>query len=414
MTEIIVSVFLGLFLLDWAVETGLAGLNLVHALAGPDAPPAPLKGLVDQETVRKSRAYTVVRLRFGLLRGSVGAVWLLVMLFSGLLPWLEGALQGWGLAGPHLFVTYLAGLALLSALLNLPFALYGIFGIETAFGFNRMGLGLWLLDRAKGLALGALLGVPFLYGVYFFMEGSGRWWWLWLFAFITGVQLVMVWLYPALIAPLFNKFTPLPVGEFRSRMEEMARKARFRTAGIFTMDASRRSGHSNAYFAGFFRPRIVLFDTMLAEMSVEESLAVLAHEIGHYRMRHIYKGLALSMAGLLALLWVLSLLVDWPPLFQAFGFAAPSHHAALTLLLAMGGAFTFYLGPLLAWISRRHEYQADAFSVELLALPAALKSALLHLNGQNLSNLDPHPWYAAWHYSHPTLLQRMAAIDRLP
>lgn len=412
-TEIIAGAFLAMLLLNWTIETGLAGLNLVHALASSDEPPAPLAGLVGPETVRRSRDYTVVRLRLGLVQDAVGAAALLVLLFSGLLPWLETFLVGIGLAGPHLFVIYLVSLLVLSGLLGLPFALYRTFGIETAFGFNRAGLGLWLRDRAKGLALGALLGFPFLYGVYFFMEGSGGWWWLWLFAFITTVQLALVWLYPTFIAPLFNKFTPLPQGELRMRMEDMAARAGFRARGIFTMDASRRSGHSNAYFTGLLRPRIVLFDTMLEQMSTEESLAVLAHEMGHYRMRHVHRGLALNLAGLLVMLWVLSLLVGWPPLFQTFGFAGPSLHAALALVVATGGVFTFFLGPLLAWLSRRNEYSADAYSVKLLQLPGALKSALLRLNGQNLANLTPHRWYSAYHYSHPTLLERLAAIDRL-
>ncbi|MCZ6730091.1 MAG: M48 family metallopeptidase [SAR324 cluster bacterium] len=412
MSELIVTTFLALFLVKWAVETGLAGLNLVHALSAPHTLPAPLVGLVDRETVLRSRAYSAARLRYAIVSGSVGAALLLVLLFSGLLTWLEAVLAGLGLDGAHLFVTYLALLAVLSGLARLPFTLWRTFRIETAFGFNRTGPGLWLLDRAKGLALGAALGIPFLYAVYGFMQGTGGWWWLWLFAFIVLVQFVLVWLYPSVIAPLFNRFAPLPDGELRRGVEELARRAGFRTGGIFTMDASRRSGHSNAYFTGFLRPRIVLFDTLLDEMSLDESLAVLAHEMGHYRKGHIYKGLAIQMAGMLAGLWILSLLVDWPPLFAAFGFSAPSHYAALILFLAMGGAFTFYLDPLLAWISRRHEFQADAYSVALLAQPEALKSALVRLNGQNLANLTPHPWYAAYHYSHPTLPQRLAAIDR--
>lgn len=413
MTELIVGAFLAMLLLNWAVETGLAGLNLAHTLAAPDGPPPALAGLVDADTVRRGRAYTAARLRFAIVRGAAGLVLLPVLLLSGLLPWLEGALAGLGLEGAHLFVAYLVSLLVLSGLAGLPFTLYGTFGLETAFGFNRTTFRLWLLDRAKGLALGAALGLPFLYGVFYFMAGTGRWWWLWLFAFITAVQLVLVWLYPAFIAPLFNKFTPLPQGELRSRMEEMAGRARFRPREISTMDASRRSGHSNAYFTGLFRPRIVLFDTMLEEMETDESLAVLAHEMGHYRMRHVHKGLALNLAGLLAMLWVLSLLAQWPPLFQAFGFAAPSLHAAVALVVAMGGVFTFYLDPLLAWISRRHEFAADAFAVDLLQLPEALKSALIRLSGRNLADPTPHPWYSAYHHSHPTLLERMAAVDRL-
>jgi STE24 endopeptidase len=222
----------------------------------------------------------------------------------------------------------------------------------------------------------------------------------------------MVWLYPTLIAPLFNKFAPLPEGPLRERLEALATAARFRTRGLFVMDASKRSGHSNAYFTGFFRPRIVLFDTLVREMSVDEAAAVLAHEIGHYRAHHVHKGLALGLAVQLATLWILSLLVAWPPLFAAFGFGQPSLHAALALASIGGGAFTFFFAPLQSWVSRKHEYEADRFSVDLARAPAALRSALVKLNGQNLSNLHPHPWYSAWYYSHPTLLERVGAIER--
>jgi STE24 endopeptidase len=178
------------------------------------------------------------------------------------------------------------------------------------------------------------------------------------------------------------------------------------------MDASRRSGHSNAYFAGFWRPRIVLFDTLLQRVSTEESLAVLAHEMGHFRERHVHKALALNAAGSLLALWVLSLLIDWPPLFAAFGFTAPSHYAALALLMLGGGAFTFWLQPLAAWFSRRNEYAADAYALRLTGQSAPLASALVRLNEDNLSNLAPHPWYSRYHYSHPTLLERLAALGQ--
>ncbi len=411
MTELIVALFLALFLLHWAVETGLAGMNLVYVLAHPPGVPEPLAGAVAPETVRKSRDYTVTKLRFGIVRDVFRAGLVLLALFSGLLPWLEGRLEALSLEGPHLFAAYLGVLAAGSSLAGLPFSLYATFRIEARFGFNRTTPGLWIADRLKGLALSFVLGVPFLYGVHFFMEHTGAFWWLWLFGFITAVQLVLVWLYPALIAPWFNKFDPLPEGELRERLEAMAAQAGFRTRGLFVMDASRRSGHSNAYFTGFVRPRIVLFDTMLQNMSVDEALAVLAHEIGHFRKRHVHKGLVLNLCVTLALLYVLSLLVDWQPLFQAFGFSSPSTHAAVTLAMLIGGAFTFYFEPLFAWISRRREYEADAYSVRLLKLPHALKSALIRLNGENLSNLTPHPWYSAYHYSHPPLLQRLAAID---
>ncbi len=413
MSQLLVLVFLAFFLLRWAVETGLAGLNLAHLLATPATVPEPLKGRLDEATAGKSRDYALARLRFGLLLGAGHALGVLATLFSGVLPWLEGALARSGLAGAHLFVAFLVSLTLAFSLAHLPFSLYALFGIETRFGFNRMTWRMWLLDRLKLGALAAALGLPFLYAVYGFMQWSGGWWWAWLFGFITVWQLALGWLYPSLIAPLFNRFEPLPEGELRTRLEALARQAGFRTGGIFVMDASRRSGHSNAYFTGLFRPRIVLFDTLLEEMPVDESLAVLAHEIGHFRMRHVRRGLLLGLAWLFLMLFVLSLLAGWPPLFSAFGFAAPSHHGLLALVGLGGGAFTFFVAPLLAWLSRRREYAADSYSVRLLNLPGALKSALVRLNGQNLSNLNPHPWYSGYHYSHPTLLQRLAAVDRL-
>jgi STE24 endopeptidase len=178
------------------------------------------------------------------------------------------------------------------------------------------------------------------------------------------------------------------------------------------MDASRRSGHSNAYFTGIFRPRIVLFDTLVERMSVDEAASVLAHEIGHYTARHVHRRLALSLAATLVLLFAVSCLVPWPPLYAAFGFEGPSLHAALALVSLGGGAFVFWLAPFAAGLSRRHEYAADRYAVRLARAPEALETALVRLNGENLSNLHPHPWYSAWHYSHPVLVERLAAIQR--
>ncbi|HEX7927185.1 MAG TPA: M48 family metallopeptidase, partial [bacterium] len=180
----------------------------------------------------------------------------------------------------------------------------------------------------------------------------------------------------------------------------------------YVVDASRRSGHSNAYFAGFGRPRIVLFDTLVKAMPVDETLAVLAHEIGHYRARHIHRMMAVNLVMMAAGLYILSLLVAWPPLFAAAGFAAPSFHVAVALVSLAGGAFTFLLTPLATALSRWHEFEADRYSVALAHLPGPLKSALVRMSGENLSNLNPHPWYSAYHYSHPTLPERLAAIDR--
>ena len=411
MTGVVLAVFLAFFAAQLLVESGLALANLRHVERAGDAVPPPLAGLLDTEAARRSRVYTVARGRFGLVQAAWGAAVTLGLLFSGVLPGLDAWLAARGLAGAHRFVAFLTALAVATALLDLPFSLYGTFSLEQRFGFNRTTPALWLKDRAKGILLAAALGIPLLYATWGFFALTGRAWWLWLFAFLAAVQIALVWLYPTVIAPLFNRFTPLPDGALRERLEAMARAAGFATRGLYVMDASRRSGHSNAYFTGFFRPRIVLFDTLVEQMTVDETAAVLAHEIGHYQARHVHRRLALGLAVQLASLWVLSLLVRWPPLFAAFGFPAPTLEAAVALASLCGGAFTFFLAPLSSLVSRRHEYEADRRSVAIAGAPAALRSALVKLNRENLSNLHPHPWYSAWHYSHPTLLERLAALD---
>lgn len=409
--SLVVAVFLALFLLRWTIETGLEGINLAHVLSAPPSPPASLRGHISDETALRSREYTIARERLTLLQTPIQAAVVLTLLFSGILPWLDALLTGWGVAGIHRGVAFMVLLSVLLSVPSIPFSLYRRFGIETRFGFNRMTLGLWLVDKAKGLALATVLGLPFLYGVFAFMAFTGVAWWLWLFGFITAVEVLLMWLYPAVIAPLFNRFSPLPPGELRRQLEEMARNAGFRTRGLFVVDASRRSGHSNAYFAGFWAPRIVLFDTLVRQLSPGEITAVLAHEIGHYKRRHIVKRLAISIIVLLAMLYMLSLLIGWLPVYQAFGFSGTSHHAALALAMLCSGAFTFWMAPLSALYSRRHEYEADAFAVSLLGQGADMKSALLRMNEENLTNLYPHPWYSGYHYSHPTLTERLAALD---
>jgi STE24 endopeptidase len=407
----VLGIFLAFFALQYAVETALLLVNLRH-VARAEGVPAALAGRVDDASARQSRLYTLANGRFALLQAALGAPVTLVVLLSGLLPALDRVLGGAGLEGSHRFVAYLLVLAFAGGLLSLPFAAWHTFVIEARFGFNRTTPRTWALDRLKALGVELALGVPLLYATYAFMRFAGPRWWIWLFGFLAAFQVLMLWLYPALIAPLFNRFAPLPEGPLRDRLVAMAEAAGFAHRGLFVMDASRRSGHSNAYFAGIFRPRIVLFDTLVEGLTVDEAASVLAHEIGHFRAGHVRRRLLLSLAALLASLLVLSWLVPWPPLHAAFGFESPTLHGAVALLALGGGAFVFWLQPLAARLSRRHEYEADRYAVRIARAPEALKTALLRLNRENLSNLHPHPWYSAWHYSHPTLLERLAAIDR--
>ena len=411
MGSLVVSLFLFLFVTQLVLETSLLLVNLRH-VARAAGTPAVLAGRIDDATAERSRAYTLANGRFGLAEGLSGAAFTLLVLFSGVLPWLDRALATAGLSGAHRFVVYLVALSLASSLAGLPFRLYRTFGVEARFGFNRTTFRTWLADQAKALGVQAALGLPLLYAIYAFMRFTGPFWWIWLFAFLALFQLFLLWLYPTFVAPLFNRFEPLPQGPLRDRLEALARDAGFRNRGLFVMDASRRSGHSNAYFTGVFRPRIVLFDTLVARMTVDEAASVLAHEIGHYRAHHVHRRLALGLAATLAGLFVLSRLVPWPPLHAAFGFDAPTLHGAVALLTLGGGPFVFWIQPLASRLSRKHEYEADRFAVRLARAPEALKAALVRLNGENLSNLHPHPWFSAWHYSHPPLVERLAGVDR--
>jgi STE24 endopeptidase len=410
MSPVALAVLVAL-LLQYAVETALLAANLRRASRALGVP-APLAGHVSEETALRSRAYTLARGRFALVVGAGGLLLVLAVLYSGLLPALDRTLAAAGLDGAHRFVAFFVALSVLLGLAGLPAALWSTFVLEARFGFNRTTPRLWLADRAKGLLVQAALGVPLLYAVHAFMRSTGDLWWIWLFLFLAAVQLFLTWLYPAVIAPLFNRFEPLPEGPLRARLVALAAEAGFANRGLFVMDASRRSGHSNAYFTGLVRPRIVLFDTLVERMTVDEAASVLAHEIGHYRAHHVHRRVAVSLAGSLAGLFVLSRLLPWPPLYAAFGFDAPSLHAALALLSLAGGAFVFWLAPLAAAWSRRHEHEADRYALRFARAPEALKAALLRLDGENLSNLHPHPAYVAWHYSHPPLAERLAAIDR--
>jgi STE24 endopeptidase len=363
--------------------------------------------------------YTLAKARFQRWTEIYGRIITLAVLFSGVLPYLESMavdvgsrVQPWLQAEGILFC-FAVGLLLSFA--SLPADLYATFALEARFGFNKMTPTLYVQDKLKALLLAVLIGVPFLFIVLWLMEASGRLWWLWAFLFISAFQLLMIVVYPTLIAPLFNKFDSLPEGELRRRILALAQQVGFKTSGIYSMDGSKRSAHSNAYFTGLGKAkRIVLFDTLIEQMNVEQGLAVLAHEMGHYKMKHIRRMLLVQTVVLFVGLYVLSLLVDYAPLFYAFGLHGPSNYGALVLFTLLAGPFTFVLGPLMHLLSRKHEYEADRFAVRTLGDGKPMEEALINLTVKNLSNLTPHPWYSAYHYSHPTPAERISAIRACP
>jgi len=401
-----------LILARLAAELWLSGLNRRHVFAHAGAVPEAFRGIVDEPTYKKSVDYTLAKSGFGDIQEIYGAVVLIVVLFSGFLPLVfhfferHHGTSAWSMAA----CLFAIGVAM--SLPGLPFDWYGQFRLEQKFGFNTSTQKTWWLDRVKGLLLAVVLGYPLLVLILKIVEWTGAMWWLWAWGALLGFQLLMLVLAPVLIMPLFNKFTPLPEGTLRERLWKLAHRTRFVAKSIQVMDGSKRSRHSNAFFTGFgqFR-KIVLFDTLIAQLTEPELEAVLAHEIGHFKKKHIPKMLLFSAFSSLVGFWIISVLAKQEWFYRAFGFQMSNGIAPVLLLFVLlSGVVMFWFSPLAHWWSRRYEYQADAFAAEVMNEPQSLIGALRKLNEKNLSNLTPHPLYSGFYYSHPTLLERESAL----
>lgn len=404
-----------LILARLAAEFWLSALNRRHVLAHAGAVPEAFRDIVDEPTYKKSVEYTLAKARFGNIEETYGAVVLLLILFSGVLPLIFGFFTRHYGASAWSMAAFLFAVGFAMSLPGLPFDWYGQFRLEERFGFNTTTQKTWWLDRLKGLLLAAALGYPLLVLILKIVDWTGAIWWLWAWGAMLAFQLLMLVLAPVLIMPLFNKFTPLPEGALRERLFNLARRTNFVAQSIQVMDGSKRSRHSNAFFTGFGRFRkIVLFDTLIQQLSEPELEAVLAHEIGHYKKKHIPRMLAFSAFTSLAGFYLVSVLANEPWFYRAFGFQPGNNIApALLLFSLLAGAVMFWFSPLAHWWSRRYEYQADAFAAEVMNEPRSLVGALRKLNEKNLSNLTPHPLYSGFYYSHPTLIERERALKML-
>jgi STE24 endopeptidase len=322
--------------------------------------------------------------------------------------------DGWttlGLGGLAHGLAFIAGLAVLSSVVDLPFSLYRTFVIEARFGFNKMTLRLFLVDLAKGALLGALIGLPVLAAVLWLMERMGDYWWLYVWLFWLGFNLLALLIYPTVIAPLFNKFTPLADAPLKERIESLLARCGFRSSGLFVIDGSKRSAHGNAYFTGFGRAkRIVFFDTLLEKLAPAEIEAVLAHELGHYKHRHVWKRIGLLALASFAFLWLLGHLIDAPWFYEGLGMRSQGTAPALVLFSLAIPAFTFPLSPLMSALSRRHEYEADAYAAQQTR-PGDLIVALVKLYRDNAATLTPDPLYSTFYDSHPPAAARIARLQ---
>ena len=397
-----------------AGELVLSALNRAEVRRHAEAPPAAAAAIMDLATYRKSVAYTLEKSRFGAVAGIFDTLVTALVLFGGVLPLLFAHVADWGAPNAvwsHVMFVLLA--MMLLSVPSLPFEWWEQFRLEEKFGFNKSSVGLWVMDKVKGTVLTLVIGFPLLWALLSLVKWTGESWWLWGFALLFGFQLLMLVLYPKLILPLFNKLTPLPEGELRTRLLALGDRTGFHAKTIEVIDGSKRSGHSNAYFTGFGRfRRIVLFDTLIAQLTPEELEAVLAHEIGHYRRGHIPKMIALSAAMMAGGFGVIAWLARSPWFNLSFGFPADELAPSFLLFGLLSGLVTFWFSPLMNGLSRKHEYEADAFAREAVGGPAAMVGALRKLAQKNLTNLTPHPWFSAFHYSHPTLVEREAALAR--
>ncbi len=400
---------LGIIILDFLFERWLDYLNLSHFK--PELPPE-LKGIYDQNKYGKSQQYLKANSRFSMISASFSFALIILMLAFHGFAWLDEMVQH---LSPNNYVRTLLFFGILGLgadILTLPFQLYDTFVIEEKFGFNKTTVSTFVTDKLKSWFVGGLIGGGLLLFLQWAEAAGGSVFWLIALGGVGLFTILMAMFYTSIIVPLFNKLTPLEKGELKTAIEEMAKKAGFKLADIFVMDGSKRSTKANAYFSGLGpKKKIILYDTLLDELTKEEVVAVLAHEIGHYRKKHIYKGLVLSLIQLFIMIFLLGKALTFPQFSQALGAQYMSFYMGLLAFALLYSPISFVLDIFMNLFSRKHEYQADAYAGSQ-GLGKNLIDALIKLSISSLSNLQPHPLYLFFHYSHPTLLQRKKAIEK--
>ena len=389
----------------------LARRHVAHIAAHRASVPAEFSEKIQLADHQKAADYTTAKTRFGMLGILFDAVLLLALTVAGGIQFIADASGLWFDAPIAQGMATIVAVMLLSALLEVPFALYQTFAIEARFGFNKMSLALYVTDALKGLLIGAALGLPLLFSVLWLMERMGSYWWLYVWLVWVVFSLIILFIYPSFIAPLFNKFTPLQDETMRTRIEALLNRCGFKAQGLFVMDGSKRSAHGNAYFTGFGKTkRIVFFDTLLKHLNINEIEAILAHELGHFKRRHVIKRIVLTFAMSLGFLWLLDLLMQTSWFYQGLGISTPSTALALLLFFLTLPVFSFLLSPVMSAYSRKHEFEADAYAARQTAA-RDLISALVRLYQDNAATLTPDPLYSAFYDSHPPAMLRIAHLQ---
>jgi STE24 endopeptidase len=407
-------IFLVVFAMRSLFQFALNRLNIAHLRREGKQVPELFRGWVDGEKLAKISAYTAEASKFNIVVSLFDHALLLAILVSGFLPWLFGTVSQWQASFVVQGLAFFAMLAAISHVPHIPFGLYGTFVIEDRYGFNTRTLRPWFSDWVKSTAISAILSGFLLWLLLMLLYHAGKTWWVWAWMMIGAFELVMLWLYPVLIAPLFNKFEPISDEGLRDRIVSLMEKAGLRVKGVLQMDAGKRSKHTNAYFTGIGRTkRIVLFDTLLASHPREEIISVLAHEAGHWKKKHALKELILMEIISLVGLYLVATLLNWPFLYHTFGLREPVAYVGLFLVGALISPLGYFLRPLGSALSRTFERQADDVAVALMGTAKPMGDALKRLAAENLANLVPHPLYAWFYYSHPPPVERVSRLERI-
>jgi STE24 endopeptidase len=412
------NTFSVLFLLALAIATAtrlwLANRHVSYIRQHRNAVPAEFATQITLDAHQKAADYSTLRTRFGMLHTAIDVIVLLLLTFGG---WLQ-TFDSWAAQWFHNEIlrgaAFIGLFAVFSALIDLPFSYYRTFGIEARFGFNKMTKAMWLADLIKSAVVACAFGLPLLLAVLWLMDKMGGLWWLYVWLVWVSFSVFMMAVYPAFIAPLFNKFSPMQEGSLKHRIEALLAKCGFRSSGLFVMDGSRRSTHGNAYFTGFGKTkRIVFFDTLISRLNENEIEAVLAHELGHFKLHHVVRRMAWTFAVSLLFLWLLGELKDAAWFYQGLGLGYPATNAvALLLFVLVVPVFTFLLQPLIAMYSRKHEFEADEYAARYSSA-RELTSALVKLYKDNASTLTPDPLHSAFYDSHPPASIRIAKLQSL-
>lgn len=406
--------FLAVFVFRSLFQLALNLINISYLRRHRNDVPRVFQGKVDREKFSRIAAYTADSTRFGIGARLFDQGLLLVILLTGFLPWLAAVINTLHIGFIGSGLIFFAALAMIGNLFDIPFDLYSTFVIEDRYGFNTRTIRLWFSDWIKGMAISYLLGGIIILLLLALVNYFKDTWWFLAWIGISVFELLILWLYPVLIAPLFNKFEPIASRELETKIGTLMAKAGLAVKGVFQMDAGKRSKHTNAYFTGLGRTkRIVLFDTLLASHSDDEILSVLAHETGHWMKKHTIKQLILLEVLSLIGLFIVAKLLDWSLIYQTFGFQAQIEYIGLFLVPVILSPLGYFMRPVGSAISRRYERQADDVVVKLMETTRPMKDALIRLSADNLANLVPHPLYSWFNYSHPPPVQRIERLEKL-